>query len=197
MARLQVNPECRIFFEGWETTTVQLGQRGWRMSLEESQDSYEYPDEKRLLLYHPPSNLKMLAICKEFRMYMEHDRYMDANMTYRRDHEQRFNGPDFRVVHIANDLIFRYDTCMPQFAVWGETKPRMMDITEQDIATTPLFMKLKETETKEIIVEPQEVSQLLEQIMRMQSPGQAEIRKRNRLVAPQVHASILTFPGAA
>jgi hypothetical protein len=193
MALLRVNPPCPVLFEGWETTTEALGRRGWRISLEEEYRPYDFASEKRLLLYHDKSNLKMLAVSREYREYMERDRYN----SFQHQYMQEWNGPTFNVVHVANDFVFKYDTCMPQFIEWGETRPRTIEMHEQDIMMTPLFLKLKEAEAKEIIVEPQEVSQLLEQIMRMQSPGQAEIRKRNRLITPQVHASILTFPGAA
>jgi hypothetical protein len=199
MALLQVNPSCPIYFAGWETTTVALGQQGWKLSLEDD----IYRDEKKLLLFHPKSNLKMLAISRGYYRYMEQDRFNDARFDhrFRDEYEQRWNGPDFTVVQASNDILFRvtHEVLMPRFNHWADTRPTMVDYHEMKLSEIPLFTALEKPPpaTQELIVEPQDVYSLLERIRSMQAPGQAEIRRRNPALTPQYHASILTFPGAA
>jgi hypothetical protein len=194
MALLQVNPPCPVYFAGWETTTVALGRSGWKISLEDD----IYREEKRLLLYHPASNLKMLAISKEYYRYMERDRFND----FRDKYEQRWNGPDFTVIQAASDIMFRVSDpgLMPTFNAWADTRPTMMEFSmhEMRLSELPLFTALEKPPAKELIVEPQEVATLLEQIIRLQSPAQASIRAKQRQErVPTMHATILSFGEAA
>lgn len=177
MARLYVNPPCPVYFAGFKSTTYELGQRGWDISFE---DSVDHRLSCRLLLYHAASNLKAFGECNDFSL---------ADFRYSPNHGRL---PEF---HIKNAFS---NYCMQErnfaFHEWSETRPAFIDVPMKDIMSFPLFMSKQRTSTQEIIVEPQEVADILESIMRMQSPAQAEIRKKNRQHAtPIACATILSL----
>jgi hypothetical protein len=184
MARLVVNPECDIYFGGWKANTVELGRHGWNISVEVD----PYRREKRMILNSDQYGIQMLAVCRDFEREYHHDEYI-------RNHR----GPTFHVVHVAHTIAFRYSNeIKPMFRSWADTEPKYQEVEMHmmSVRDMPFFLDKEKPMAKELIVEPQEVSVLLEQIMKMQSPKQAEIRKRNR-DTPTVHASILSFQQVA
>jgi len=193
MALLQVNPRCEIVFEGWESDSVRLGSHGWSMSLEND----DMRGEKRLLLYHKESQLKMLAVSRGYDRYMQNDRFRD--MYHGGKKYSDWNGPTFHVIRAATEFIFRSESvsALPKFCDWADTRPMMIEMSEYKLSETPLFLALAKPVAQEIIVEPQEVADLLEQIMKMQSPEQARIRKQRRQTEmPTACATILTLEAA-
>jgi hypothetical protein len=170
-----------------------LQRSGWRLSLEEDY----YGNEKRLLLFHPDSDLKMMARSRDLERYMYRDRFND----FRSKHMNDNFGPDFVVDRAVSNMTFRTSEVIPSFKGWDDTRPSIVntsDMRESSIMDIPLFRKADQSLAKELIVEPQEVSQLLEQIMKMQSPEQAAIRKKRRdSEVPTACATILSFRRAA
>jgi hypothetical protein len=74
---------------------------------------------------------------------------------------------------------FKQIDAAPQY-----TNAEIKEIDDFGIFAVPM------TRTEEIIVEPADVYTLLEQIKKMQSPEQAEIRKRNRRRDSEGHSEI-------
>lgn len=206
MARLlaELNPPCLVYFAGWEATTFQLGREGWDIAIEED---YSYmPDYPRLqmILRHKPSGLSGLAECSEpFDLVRWRSQY--ASHYERRGHEWD-NLPRFRVRSMGSKIILRFDSSHQPLrnAYLADTEPKHIMVEERDLLTLPLFERREAPVAEQLIVEPQDVASMLEQIRKMQSPEQAAIRARNRsrerasaTSIPQIHATILTFPRAA
>lgn len=188
MVPLLANPPCEVHFAGWRSTTHELGANGWKFSLEED----VYYKRSRMLLYHEATDLKMMAESTE----ALRARYPDTRYaSFQELHMTHF--PVFIVKQAFSKMTIREVGLFP-FEGWNDSRPQGMMVEEKDLMDFPLFMKVAAPVAEELIVEPQDVMALLDQIKRMQAPGQAEIRKnRRREEVPLVHASILTFPMAA
>lgn len=177
---------CEVFWAGFRSDTYRLQQAGWEIAAEES----PYDRRARLMLRH--GGMKLYAV-SEFSQY---DYYGDVY--------GRTMPPVFHVIQVANRIEviqmtglisgFRQIDAAPQ--VTSEAPKSVEDL---GIFATPMVR------TEEIIVEPADVSAMLEQIRKMQSPEQKEIRARERSrertadpVDRQVfHAQILSFSGRA
>lgn len=163
---------------GWRTNTYALQQAGWQIAVEQS----NYDMGIRLLLLH--RELQMRAITNT----------VDMNEFIVR---RGINGPSFRVANMASEM--RVQLVETQLAFREiDARPQAMefrDIDAFEIFAVPLVR------TEEIIVDQQDVSVMLEQIRRMQSPIAAEIRQRDRRrereieVVPRevFHAQILSI----
>jgi hypothetical protein len=85
-----------------------------------------------------------------------------------------------------------------------DTDPIAVEVAEGELHRLPLFAELfaNRPETQELIVEPEDVQQLLDKIVRLQAPGMREIRARDRKrknsepAIKQVHAQIITLKAA-
>jgi hypothetical protein len=178
MALLQVNPDCEIRFEGWQSSTRRLAAHGWDLSLDAPSP---YGETKRIMLHHKASKLVLVAESEPF--YNEAYRYAGNSQCL----------PIFNVRQvIAKDS---YITVMQsfEFTSWINASPKMIDTERIKLSEYPLFFE-KNVPAQELIVEPQEVSEILAQLMARQSPAQAAIRARRRLQeVPQIHANILAF----
>ena len=90
----------------------------------------------------------------------------------------RTRGPlVFDIEYMSSDMFFNLSCDIREFEPI-DARPQYIaerkSIKDFDIFATPL------ARTEEIIVEPQDVMAMLEQIKKMQAPGQAEIRQRDR-----------------
>lgn len=188
MALLLHSPPSKVYFNGWESDTVRLGQHGWDISVSEDFAEHRF----NMLLYHVSSNIKMLA---EARIDPLRER---ASRGWAYSEKLGFDGPQFQVRRAwQGEARITPFHVFPRFDHWVDTRPQMEEVVPQDVMDLPIFRSRLAPVAKQLIVEPQDVSQLLEQIMRMQSPRQAEIRKNNARAVPVSHATILTFPAAA
>lgn len=179
------NPDCDIYFRGWESSTAKLGREGWSVSFEEDY----IRDEKRVVLYDPKTNLKMYGMSRGYREGVQQSLYTREYMT-------RGYPTEFHITHASNELVMQiHESIFPRFDAWSDTRTRLVKHETMYLKDIKLFQELAKPVAQELIVEPQEVSELLERIMRMQSPGQAEIRAKNKV--PTVHASIMSFERAA
>lgn len=194
MAHLQasLNPPCEVFFAGWRSTTYELGRAGWKISFQEN--AYQgLRSAPRLLLYYPASRLSAIAECED-------RNFLTLEWRYQGERWDRL--PRFFVHHVASDFIVRTANEF-SFSAWVNTVPERTVVEDRSIYTLPLFASINQPAAEELIVEPETVSQLLDQIRAMQEPGQKDIRERNRrrereaADMPTVHARILTFPKAA
>lgn len=170
---------------GFRSNTYLLQQAGWEIAAEQDFASLEL----QLIMRH--QDLKLYAITERTRF----DFYQNAR--------SNVPPPVFRVIHAApmlhvlqlgqSVLNYRQIDAAPQI-----TNMEYRSIEDLGIFAVPL------ARTEEIIVEPADVSALLEQIRKMQAPEQAEIRARQRsreragenpLTRPsqQFHAQIISF----
>lgn len=193
MARLLVNPRSRVIFAGWRTDTATLGRSGWRVSI---QENYEYACFE-MMLEHSEANLIMHARANQHPMNFKIDQ--EAGVVMQSGMRREFDGPDFSVVRVfPRDPHLKVYHSMSVFEEWSETKPTMINREQYTPWDFPVFMKKGDPlPAPELIVEPQDVMQLLEQIKRMQAPEQATIRERRRRDTPTAYATILSFPEAA
>lgn len=173
-----MNPPCEVRFAGWVSDTCKLGRSGWEVSLEDD----PYLRAKRLMLHHKESRLVAMAECREFDVF-----------GWRQRGQMMGDLPVFTVRHIASNITVRYEeVLLPSFSTWADTQPTM--IREMSIFEHPLFLAKGAPKAQELIVEPQDVMTLLDQIKRMQAPEQAAIRERQRRdTPPTAHATILSF----
>lgn len=181
MALSLVNPPCRVIFAGFEADTRHLGVAGWKVSVEENFRGNFMEPVHRMLLHFTPSRLNLIAECDPFH-----------TARWRQRGGMLDDLPVFVVQKAACDfrIIMQIGTQF-SFQKWSDTAPAMV---EADLYSTPLFLAKEAPKAEELIVEPQDVSAMLEQIKRMQSPEQAAIRKRRRQEeAPVAHATILSF----
>ncbi len=153
-----------------------------------------------MMLHHPGPNLILHAVARE-NPNREHAARRDNqyyNMMSNRYNE--FDGPRFDVVRaFAENPNLKVFHEMPVFNIWSETRPALIeqDLNHYNPFEFPIFQRKNEPVAEQLIVEPQDVMELLEQIKKMQAPEQESIRKRERRMTPLAHATILTFGDAA
>lgn len=145
-------------------------------------------------------------------MLLQH-RMMDVVMVTRSEHNLRTlnyfgyeNGREIPVFYVERivakrNFVLRVDERFPMYQI--DPEPRFIERIGHDLDSMRIFAPFQQSTPQDIIVEPADVSALLEQITRMQSGEQKAIRDRNsardrRENAPKlVHAQILSFPKAA
>jgi hypothetical protein len=155
----------RVLWAGFEANTYALQQAGWSLAAEQD---YEY---RRLRLAFQHRDWQLYAISD----YAELD-FFNAH------HAQNDLWPPIVVRRFVSQIqverridaltMFHPIDAQPQFI-----SREIRNIEDFGIFVVPL------TRTEEIIVEPQDVASMLEQIKRIQAPEQAAIRARDRLRA--------------
>lgn len=171
-----------VRWAGFESTTPRMQQCGWEFSAEQS----DYNMRVRLAARH-----------QDFRIYGVSSYVSVDRFSYDRKNgplifEFKYMASDLRVQLNEMDFAFRPVDARPQIVT-------VRSIDDMNIFAAPL------ARTEEIIVDPQDVMAMLEQIKRMQAPGQADIRKRDgrRELDEQpgprqvFHAQILSLAEAA
>lgn len=181
MALLRVNPPVDIKFAGFKCNTYILGACGWDISFEID----TWNRMTRALLYRGEGDIKLMAECSKFDMM----RFRDMEF-----HRQQPQLPVFTVRSAFSTYIIR-DMSLPSFTSWADLKPKMVEVETGDILNTPLFLSKQHRTQQEIIVEPKEVQEILDELMQRQSTKQAEIRARRRKEEklPVAMATILSF----
>lgn len=154
---------CKVWWLGFESNTFALQQAGWELAVEESIAHMQI----RLLLRH--QDLRLYAVSE----YSHFDFFESAG-------NPSYPPPVFRVIQAAPrfEVISMHDYAFDQFKQI-DARPAMSlqerrSVEDFAIFATPLVR------TEEIIVEPKEVADILEQLLAMQSPEQKAIRERNR-----------------
>ena len=181
MAHLLTSPVCDVYFEGFISDTLKLSRTGWKISTQH--DTYTFRTE--MLLYHEKLDMTLLANSDDTERFMLGNRFQNQYL------QDQF--PTFRVHRQRSQRMILPKTYAEGFSMWDDTKPAFIEVPNMPLNEIPLFSKIDQPAGKELIVDQEEVSSLLERIMKIQSPGQAEIRKKNQKVIPKIHASILSF----
>ena len=153
-----------IWWSGFRSDTARLQQAGWEIAAEED----VYGGRIRLMLRHQDMRLYAITNQREWDYYAPHSQQSPLV---------------FQVVAAAPRLECRV---MPEIGTgWADFK--QVDAMPQFIPekiVTPDDLRIFATplvRTEELIVEPQTVAALLEQVRRMQAPEQARIRAKDRL----------------
>lgn len=184
---LERNPALEVEFAGLRSDTYTLGRCGWRVAIE---DVDYHRDTRRIVLYHPDTGLTFIGhVCLP--RHLEHDFAVTSRASRLPPvalQQCAIRGQGRTVIMQGGWPSLRY----------VETIPRLETVEYRDLFDLPLFASLNEPAAEQLIVEPATVSELLDQIRRMQAPEQAAIRERERQrerLAPKtrLHAQILSI----
>ena len=165
MALSQAEPRllsqpCEVIWAGWRTTTVDLQRSGWQLAIE--REHYDF--STRLLIQHRDLRIRGLSAPVRLDVFMQ-DRIYPTWPVF----QMQYLSSEMHVQLMESSFSFMAFDAKPQYT----TEPmRRMDVAS--IFAAPLVR------TEEIIVEPQDVSAMLDQIRRMQSPQMAEVRQREQ-----------------
>lgn len=161
-----LSPETPVRFAGWESTTWKLQQAGWEIS---AQQDCHLNYNLRLAIKHPV--LQMYGITNTLDM----DFFRRQIMTFANPY--RYEGPPFEVVQMAHDLrIMVYDN-LTDFQPIDAT-PQFIENKVTCMEDLNIFKTL--TRTKEIIVAPENVDEVLNMALGFQSQKQKELRGKKR-----------------
>jgi len=153
---------CKVFWLGFESNTFALQQAGWELATE------QHFEEMRIRLLMRHQDLRLYA----FSEFSSFDFFRYAK-------DASYALPTFRVIHAAPRI--EVVRAMDSFGMFKQIDARPSvgpfepkSIEDFGIFNTPLVR------TEEIIVDPGEVSDILQKLLEMQSPEQKAIRERNR-----------------
>jgi hypothetical protein len=189
------NRPIPVNFAGWESDTYRLGRSGWQMAVET--DPRRMID--RFMFHHKEIGLTATGFLNEPFRFMNLGRYAQAGDISREDGHIEICS----IATVGNFQFRRMDLNLSR-SYRADTEPIAVDVTEGELHRLPLFAELfaGRPEMQELIVEPEDVQQLLDKIVRLQAPGMREIRARDRKreerepTTKQVHAQIITLKAA-
>jgi hypothetical protein len=149
-----------VHFCGFRSTTTQLQQAGWQLSV--SQDHGAYRDNLRLAMHNKNFGGYMVADALSWEPYRPIQMHERLTFIVRRVCADVFIGPymDF--------TLFKPIDARPQYS-----STERKSIKDFNIFASQLVR------TEEIIIEPQSVAECLDLIRKMQAPELAAIRQRN------------------
>lgn len=154
---------CKVLWLGFESNTLALQQAGWELAVE------QHFEEMRIRLLMRHQQLNMYAI-SEFNTF-DFFHYARSQNTPTPVFRVIQAAPRIEVVNMIGDSLdrFRQIDARPAF-----DRFERKSIEDFGIFNVPLVR------TEEIIVDPGEVSDILQKLLEMQSPEQKAIRDRNR-----------------
>ncbi len=157
-----INPNIRVFWAGFQSTTHELGRVGWRV------EAYQQPEMRRLQLafINKPLGLVGLSQMEEF--------------DYMRYHAPQSGYVDIQQMEIKCHMIPKEAQIAVSHTMEGmfhavNTEPDMVTSSVKSIEDLFLFQP-----KKEILVEPSTIPEMMELILKQQSPKQKEIREKYR-----------------
>lgn len=183
MARSLVsqNRPMPVVWCGWESNTYKLGQCGWEIAIEE----VLYDCSMELFMYHPTFDIVARGRCRDV-------------SALRGERIGHFGGspPIFEIINVcAREHIVRMfeHTDLSTFHRI-DTMPTMREWFGHP-CELPLFAELfaPKAGAQELIIDPQDVQAMLDQIMKVQAPIRREIRERDRIRERRVHAEIVSL----
>jgi len=190
MAMIQNQP-VEVMWGGFRSNTHRLGQEGWEIAIEQQ----HFDLSARLFMKHKEFNMYAFGLVKNLppvNITRDYGRYSpphcyisDAGML-----DQMIRT----MPHIDSVSLYRVET-VPTFVSDEICKVRHL----------PWFQKVfvEQPETEELIVDPQCVQSMLDQILKIQGPMRKDIRARDARrdrdepQPVQVHARIISFKQAA
>lgn len=167
------SPPFEVHWDGFVADSRHLQQQGWECAV----DTMGYSRHCRMVLRHGSSGVVLIGEFEEEDMRMNALRYSYPEF---RSYEARQRPVRVHVRQGGRDGQIRFVHMDPGPFTRVSLSPNMMhetkDWTDDLLGLfTPWIDK-----SQEIIVEPQTVSAMLEQIMKLQSKDLTDIRQRNR-----------------
>lgn len=179
---------CKVLMAGFESNTYLLQSQGWELSM---QEDFQYCSVRMIMRHNV---WKTYAVSSP----VSHEFFAEARMP-----------PVFNIVMMASRLEAVVTEDFSKYRPIDATPEIAFLEKRQSIEDFRLFKTVDHSQ--DIIVDPNDVAALMEHILKIQSPKQAEIREKLRREkaregmlmdlqpkAPEVmHAQIITLRGAA
>lgn len=178
-----ISPPMKVRFLGWTSDTYTLQRFGWSVSVLEN----VIYNSMYIAIKH--DGLKIYGVSDMYSMdyqMLRHSR--DGGYGELRDMEVNFSNlaSKYTVMVHGNNIDFNKFSPI-------DAEPQMINFEPKSLEDLCVFKKVVHKE-EEIIVDPKSVSELMEQIVKMQDPKQAEIRERRRKERAR-NNGMLEFPG--
>lgn len=176
MNSLLTNPIVQIDWAGWRSDTLTLQRHGWEVLVEQD----IYPGTIRIALQHREAQVQGIT------EWIQGINFMSVI-------ESGYDRlPIFRARLYHKIIINLMETTFNFEPV--DAQPRLFEGERKEMSDFNIFQPIK---AQEIISDPAEVNDLMEQILELQSPKQRELREKarreNRKLQRQVHAQVITL----
>jgi hypothetical protein len=158
------SPRTKILWAGWESDISRLQEQGWQISAEHDIYSMNY----RFALKHP--SFRIYGITEPVRFDSYYDGLIQSGNPFG-------DLPIINVRFMASRLDIRLNDDLSKFTPI-DTQPSFIEYKEKSIEDFMIFRPIGKA--NEIILVEQEVPELLDLILKKQSPQQAEIREKKR-----------------
>ena len=170
------SPTCKVLFAGFESDTYRLQQAGWQFSFERMINSAGI----RLAMKYEPARIYAITAPIADRALYEFAAKQPS---------WEFPIP-FQVIMVGNDIRCQIIPMMGA-GQWGafDATPQYHQTQEVKFEDLVPFRPIS-TDAKEIVIAQDNVPAMLEAILKLQDPKQAEIRERQRKEAWLVDAGL-------
>ncbi len=159
-SRFIKNPIMKVYWTGWESDTLTLQDHGWQLAIEEDVQRLQL----RIAIYNP--TMKLYGFQQDFVRYQ---RFFDGSEL-----------PPLVISHIAPQISFlKFNTTMNYNYQPINAEPQFCEQEIKSLSDMAIFRPLQAI--KEIVIEQQNVDEMLSRILELQSPRQAELRKKTTL----------------
>lgn len=211
---IQQSEPIPVHYAGFYSDTATLGQHGWHLALDEGHTDFYDPMNRRALavLHHRDMDQtltgELLGVgdLHDRRMRRAYEPYSaNAELSPRSLfwHAQATSAPRINLSRPKRTQNVLVAGAGWDKLSWRSTGPMYVEMDQlRELRSLPLFAQLY-PDTQELIVEPQDVQQLLDQILSAQGPArkairQRELRREREAAAPprQVHAQIVSLMAA-
>lgn len=158
------SPKTKVLWAGWESDTFRLQQAGWQVSAEQDVASMN------CRFAFKNANCRIYGLTNLVNYADMYDAYRDGNF-----HRQL---PPLIIQYMASRMEIRlYDDLSKMQPI--DTQPNLLINEEyKNIEDFMIFRPIGKA--NEIIVAPQEVSQMLDLIIKQQNPKQKDLREKKR-----------------
>ncbi len=162
----------KIFLAGFESTTLQLAKNGWEFSMRQGLSPYRGDYELQLVIRHSGTGLAGMSAP----MRLERTWSDAGNML-------RLLETGFHMQYLNSDVKYRMETSQIHSFVSSfeavDVFPQERELGEVSIHEFKFF-KVASPNLKDIIVCPELVPELLDMVLKAQSPKMKEIQARER-----------------
>jgi hypothetical protein len=159
-ARLK-NPIIKVYWAGWQSNTHELQRNGWQLSIEEDFYSMRF----RVALKHP-----------QYKMYG-----ISHPCSY--DYQRSMNDmawqalPEIPMNHMVSEMRINIMDNLANFKPI-DAEPQIIHNEIKSIEDMKLFKPINHS--KDIVIAPANVNELLESVLKQQDSKQMEIREKKR-----------------
>lgn len=172
-----------VHFAGFRGDTLSLAKAGWDFSMRQGESFSRRGYELQVVLRHGTRDSALYALSAPLQIdYQEISRLMFEPQRL----GQIFRDRYFEIIHMSPEIRVQVIHA-PSFMHFDEFQavdpfPQMRGVTEvQTFDIRDLkFFKVAPEEAKELVVDPKQVPELLDMILKMQMPEQEAIREREK-----------------